>query len=183
VLLRYYGGAFLVGEQQFGLPALRALYRAGCWLYFNRDERSRGRRMRDSLGYAKHGLRVADPLFIALRVKIARGQLIVRDPDTLQEMAELQYRPRAASADLAGLRDDGLDYHLPDGGSPNRVMATMYAAHACDQVVNFPRPLPPASSFYDDPEDLEAYREIQDEIQGRVRQAEAGVSWRAGSKR
>ena len=143
-LLRYYGGprntwAFLCGERQYGLPCLQRLYteyQVG-WMYYDRDEDVRTRRMTAKLGYWRS---VGDIAVPRLARAIADKKIILRDRETIRQVGKLQWVPKNKAADPAEVDDKGLKMKLSGGGSPDLAMALAYAWLAAEEVPKFEKP-------------------------------------------
>lgn len=139
----YYGGAFIVGERQFGLPSLRRLLRdfKYGWLYYERDEAKKNRAITDKLGYHKKGNWVTDPLLRNLRAAVRTGEVEIRSQELFDQMRRLQYKPKR-SIEPEDAVDQDLEVKLSGGGSPDLVMALAYAWLGVREVENFPRVQP-----------------------------------------
>ena len=140
-LAMYYGGAFILGERQFGLPSLRRLlkdYGYG-WLYYERDEAKKHRPVTDKLGYFKRGNWTSDPALRALRIGIRQDDIEVRSIELIDQLSHLQFRART-SIDPEDATDGDMQVKLVGGGSPDLVMALAYAFHACHEVDHYPPP-------------------------------------------
>jgi hypothetical protein len=137
-ILRFYNDAFLLGERQEGLTVLRRLlsdYGHG-WLYYDRREDARSRRLTDKLGYWRSSGDVVLPTF---RRDFRAGLMVIRSRATLGQMGRLQYKPRT-SIDPESALDKDLEIKLAGGGSPDLVMAAAYAWFAVNEVPHFERP-------------------------------------------
>lgn len=133
----WYGGAFIVGERQVGLPTLRRLWDVYGYrhLYYDRAEDRRNRKRRDTLG---HHRSAGDPLMSRLKTMVRERRLDVRCAQTIEQMGRLVYVDRTTDAN-AGLKssDEQLGMKLMGGGSPDLVMALMYAVHGLFEVDHF----------------------------------------------
>lgn len=136
----YFGGAFILGERQEGLDRLRALlndYGYG-YLYYDRSEEARGRKITDKLGYWRGTNDIAIP---KLRRAVREHRLIIRSPETLRQLRKVQYAPRTSIEP-----DDAMDKHLAirlaGKGSPDLVMAAAYAWHGAGECAKFEKPPP-----------------------------------------
>lgn len=139
-LAMYYGGAFILGERQFGLPSLRRLLKdfGYGWLYYERDETKKNRPVTDKLGYFKRGNWTSDPALRALRIAIRQGDIEIRSRKLVDQLSRLQFKPRT-EIDPEEARDADMQVKLAGGGSPDMVMAVAYAYHACHEVDFYPR--------------------------------------------
>lgn len=134
--------AFIVGERQFGLPALRRLYdeMGYTYLYHQRTEGSRARRMSDLLG---HHRSAGDTIIANHRLAIARGDVLLKSADTIQEHQRYQFRPRRMTDTLDDVhRSADLVTGAPDGEHDDLVMAAAYLTHGSREIVHFPKPKP-----------------------------------------
>lgn len=138
-LAMFYGGAFILGERQVGLPSLRRLLRdfGYGWLFYERDESKRNRPVSDKLGYFKKGNWTNDPALRALRLAIRQGDIAVRSKQLIDQLSKLQFKART-SIEPEDALDEDMKVKLAGGGSPDLVMACAYANHACDEVDHFP---------------------------------------------
>lgn len=137
----FYGGAFIVGERQFGLPSLRRLlrdYHYG-WLYYERDEAKRNRPVSDKLGYFKKGNWTTDPLLRNFRLGVRSGDIEIRSQEMYDQMRRLQFKAKT-SIDPEDALDQDMVVKLSGGGSPDLVMAAAYGYLGCTEVVHFPKP-------------------------------------------
>lgn len=137
----WYFNAFLCGERQFGLPAMRRLYDEWgyCYIYRNRLESTRTRRPSDLLG---HHRGAGDTIIPNLRAAIARDNLVLRSEDLLTELRQYQYRARFATVDPGEAKSDQLVTGAPTGMHDDMVMALAYAWHAAREVGRFTMPDP-----------------------------------------
>lgn len=137
---RTYNNAFILGERQFGLAILRSLQDDyGCWLWYERDVVTRGARVTDKLGWPKSGKRARDPLLRALRLAVADSDILLRDPLLIQQMQKM-YFGHKKNIEEYEVTDDDLDIKLSGGGSPDLVMACMYALRAHRDLALFEPP-------------------------------------------
>lgn len=135
-LVRLYNGAFVLGERQVGLPTLRLLiteYRHG-WIYYDRREDARGRRLTDKLGYWRD---TGDVCIPHLRRAVRDKLVLFRSPTLLEQMGRVMYAPRTSMAPEDCL-DKDLRIKLAGGGSPDLVLAAAYAWWACQEVPFYP---------------------------------------------
>lgn len=139
----FYGGAFIVGERQFGLPSLRRLLRdfKYGWLYYERDETKKSRPLMDKLGYHKKGNWTTDPMLREYRRAVRAGDIVIRSEELYDQMRRLQYKAKK-SIEPEDALDTDLQVKLSGGGSPDLVMAAAYAWLGCRELVNFPRIVP-----------------------------------------
>ncbi len=128
-LARFYNDAFIVGERQVGLPTLRRLlddYQYP-FLYYDRNDETKGRARRDCLGHHKRG---GDVLLHNFRTAVAAGDVELRDPELLDEMSRLVWHDaRLARTGAERDPDEELEVKLIGGGSPDLTMGAMYAWH------------------------------------------------------
>jgi hypothetical protein len=138
-LAMFYGGAFIVGERQFGLPSLRRLLKdfGYGWLYYERDEAKRTRPVSDKLGYWKAGNWTSDPALRSLRVAIRQRDIEIRSKPLLDQLGKLQFRSKT-TINPEHAHDADMQVKLSGGGSPDLVMGLAYAYHGCHEVDNFP---------------------------------------------
>lgn len=137
----FYFNAFLVGERQFGLPALRRLYDEYGYGYIfrGRTEANRSRRMSDMLG---HHRSQGDTIIPNLRTAMKRGDIVVRSTELLTEMRQYQFVPRHAGVDAEYASSQQLVTSAPKGMNDDLVMAMAYCWHAAREVGRYR--LPPA---------------------------------------
>ncbi len=135
----WYFNAFLVGERQFGLPALRRLYDEYHYPYIfrGRNEVHRSRRTSDLLG---HHRSAGDTIIPNLRSAINRDSLVLRSDDLMQELRQYQFRPKNSSVDPEDARSDQLITSAPPGLNDDMVLALAYAWHAAKEVGRFTMP-------------------------------------------
>ena len=140
-LMRFYGNAFLLGERQYGLPILRALndeYGYN-WLWHERDFKTKGKRLKDALGWPKTGKRARDPLLRGFRLGIRNKDIWIRSEAMLGQLGSLQFAS-ATKKEPEELVDDDLDIKIQGGGSPDLIMSGMYAYHALSEMPKFEKP-------------------------------------------
>lgn len=136
----YYGQAFVLGERQFGLDRLRALLKLGYgYMYYDRDEDSRGRKIKDKLGYWRGTNDICVP---NLRRAIRRNELVLRSEALINQMGKVEYAPRTSSRPSEEAQDKDLGIKLSGGGSPDLVMACAYAWHAVGEREHYDPPAP-----------------------------------------
>lgn len=140
-MVSYYNEAFLCGERQVGLWALRALLSeyGHTWLFYDRDEEAKGRKLTDKLGYWR-GSMAGDVTIPNLRRALRAGEIALRSRPTIEQLSRLQYAPRRVGQDPSEAMDRDLGIKLKGGGSPDLVMALAYAWHAARELPKFPRP-------------------------------------------
>lgn len=151
-VLRHYNDSFLMGERQYGLAILRALLEQydHAWLWYERDYAKRAKRQRDALGWPKHGKRARDPLLRGLRNAVSDRSVWLRDEALIMQLGALQFCG-PDSKEPEELLDDDLDIKLQGGGSPDLVMAAMYAWTAVTEMMKYDKPTPkyPAGTLGD----------------------------------
>ena len=138
----WYLEAFICGERQFGLPALRRLYdeMGYVYLYHQRTEGSRARRFSDLLGHHRHA---GDTILANARLAVKRGDVAIRSEENLTEHQRYQFRPRRSNDTLDDVsRSEDLKMGAPDGEHDDLVMATAYMIHAAREQVHFEKPQP-----------------------------------------
>ena len=136
----YYNEAFLLGERQFGLDRLRALLELGYgWMYYDRDEEAKSRKIKDKLGYWRGTHDICVP---NLRRAFLHHEIIVRSRPTIDQLRKLQYAPKSTGMDRDAAQDKDLGIKLSGGGSPDLVMDLAYAYHAAGERQHFPKPVP-----------------------------------------
>ncbi len=135
--LRYYNGAFLLGERQVGLYTMQVLWREYGYtrMYYERDETNPGRPKSGRLGHPRQ--KDDYSLKLCRRTVLEKG-LDLQDPELIDQMSRLVYAN--PSEDRAGVKlgDAALKLKLRGGGSPDLVMALMYANMALSEAVHFP---------------------------------------------
>jgi hypothetical protein len=133
-MARYYYNAFIVGERQVGLPVLRSLlnnFEYG-YLYYNRNEATRGRRRQDILGHHKIP---GDPCIPRLRAAVRGNQLIPRSEQFHGELKNYQFRPRGKEKEKTeDMRDSDLIMGAPSGEFDDLVNAGAYAWKGIEEV-------------------------------------------------
>lgn len=147
-LSEYYGGCFILGERQVGLPSLRRLLNefGYGWLYYERDESKKHRPVTDKLGYFKRGNWTSDPALRALRIAIRQKDIEIRSEQLIDQLSRLQFKAKT-TIDPEEALDADMQVKLSGGKqgaskSPDLVIALAYAYHACGEVDNFPVPRP-----------------------------------------
>lgn len=140
-LSEFYGGCFILGERQFGLPSLRRLLKdfGYGWLFYERGEDRKHRPVTDKLGYFKRGNWTSDPALRALRIAIRQRDIELRSVNLIDQLSKLQFKPRD-TIDPEEAHDADMQVKLQGGGSPDLVMALAYAYHACHEVDHYPMP-------------------------------------------
>ncbi len=134
-LHHYYNGAFIVGERQCGLWAMRALYdkRGIGYQFYNRDEAKRARRRSDTLGHFRS---TGDLTISYARVAVA-GEVVngVRMPSTItirsrelhRQMCAYQFRSQNSARTYDEiLNSQQLTTGAPDGDHDDGVMSLVY---------------------------------------------------------
>ncbi len=141
--IRFWNGAFLLGERQVGLPIIRAIveqYGHG-WVWMEKDLKKPGTKPTGMYGYPKTVKRARDPLLRAARIAVRDRQIVLRDSALLDQLGKLQFTG-PTSKDPEALEDSDLDIKLMGGGSPDLIMALCYALHALGEAPKFDRPEP-----------------------------------------
>lgn len=135
-LARFFGNAFIVGERQFGLPVLRSLINNlhYHYLYYQRDEASKGRSRMDVLGHYKGP---GDPTIPAFRMAVRDRQIILRSEVAREEVKMFQFRPKSEKTDIADLRDSDMKMGAPVGMFDDLVNAGAYAWKGACEVHAF----------------------------------------------
>lgn len=136
----WYFNAFICGERQFGLPALRRLYDEWKYpyIYRNRLESSRSRRPSDLLG---HHRSAGDTTIPNLRSALDKGTLVLRSRELVEELRQYQYRPRHATVNPEEATSDQLVTSAPQGMNDDGVLALAYSWHAAKEVGRFVLPV------------------------------------------
>lgn len=136
----WYFNAFICGERQFGLPTLRRLYdeKHYAYIYRNRLESTRSRRMSDLLGHHRSS---GDTIIPNLKAAILRGHMTIRSAELMEELRQYQYRPRNKTVDPDTANSDELVTAAPSGMHDDMVMALGYAWHAAREVGKFQMPV------------------------------------------
>lgn len=141
-LCTVYFGAFFCGERQFGLPTMRRLYDEMGYTYqfCQRRDDTRARRPSDLLGHHRHE---GDTIIPNHSAAIARGVLVIRSADALEQHRRYQYQPRVASRLMEDVKQSSeLKTGAPKGEFDDIVMAMAYMLHAAREVRRFPREKP-----------------------------------------
>ena len=136
----WYNEAFIVGERQFGLPALRRLYdeMGYAFIYHQRYEPARNRRHSDYLGHHKSA---GDTVIPNHRLAIKRGTTVLRSPDAIRQHKRFQYQPRSSTVMMEDVRDSSeLKMGAPSGENDDLVLCAAYATHGAVEVDRFPKP-------------------------------------------
>lgn len=135
----WYYNAFICGERQFGLPALRRLYdeMAYPYIYRGRLESTRARRVSDLLG---HHRSPGDTTIPNLRAALVRGHLVLRSSDLIEELRQYQWRTRSKTQDQEEAKSDQLITTAPPGMNDDMVLALAYAWHAAREAGRFVMP-------------------------------------------
>lgn len=133
-MLRFYFNAFLVGERQVGLPVLRSLvnnFEYG-YLYYNRNEASRGRKRQDILGHHKSA---GDPCVPRLRAAIREHQFLARSERLIQQLKIFQFRPKGKLKEKTeDMRDADLIMGAPAGEHDDLVNAAAYMWKGIEEI-------------------------------------------------
>ena len=147
----HYGRAFLCGERQVGLVAMRRLYdeMGVTYQYFNRQEASRARRRSDTLG---HHRMAGDLVIRNLRKAIAPrdmhgrlhpSEIVVRSPELLRQLIKFQFAPKSQTKDEYDRHDADYRMGAPPGDHDDGVMAMTYANLARLEVQHYVEPPEP----------------------------------------
>lgn len=148
--IRYWNGAFLLGERQVGLMCLRTLYDRYQWRWMYYEKKlENAAAVEDSamrLGYHKSG---NDYMVARLREAVRIKRLDLRSTTLVEQLAKVQWRGSTAEArTMEREPDERLKMKLSGGGSPDLAWACGYANLALECVHEFEqeRPkLPPGS--------------------------------------
>ena len=133
-MAKIYNNAFIVGERQVGLPILRSLvnnFHYG-YIYYNRDEASKGRRRQDSLGYHKVA---GDPCIPRMRVAVREKSFILRSERNRGQVKAYQFRPKGKQQEKTeDMRDSDLTMGAPAGDFDDLVNADAYCWKGIEEV-------------------------------------------------
>ncbi len=136
----FYGGAFILLERQEGLSIMRRLWDeyGYTYIYYQRDPAQPNRKVRDALGHA----RVHDDFAMRnLMVAIRNKEIEPRSRDFIEQARKLEwYKPGEEPGISDRPSDASLKMRLPGGGSPDIVMAHVYANLALREVFTFDKP-------------------------------------------
>lgn len=138
-----YFEAFIVGERQFGLPAMRRLYdeMGYTYQYYRRAEDQRSRRMSDRLG---HHRSAGDTVIPNHRLAVKRGDCILVSKDAIREHKRYQFRSRNKTDTIDDVEvSSDLITGAPSGENDDLVMAAAYMTHGAREVVHYTRPQRP----------------------------------------
>ncbi len=141
--IRLWNDAYLMPERQFGLAMIRSILEnyGHSWIYHERNYVSRGKPVRDALGWPKHGNRARDPLLTKLRQSVAQKGICWRSRTIVEQMGNLKFvGPK--NTEVNNLTDVKLDIELTSGGSPDLVMASMYACQGLIEMGYQVKPTP-----------------------------------------
>lgn len=142
----YYGGAFLCGEKQCGLPTMRRLYdeRGIGYQYYDRDEASRVRRKSDTLG---HFRRTGDLVISHARVAIAgrvtpglppTSEITIRSRELWRQASLYQWQAINSTKRYDEIEDSSrLTTGAPSGDHDDAVMSMVYSVLAMREVGRF----------------------------------------------
>lgn len=134
-MLRLFNNAFLVGERQgSGLVILRSLvnnFEYG-YLYYDRNEVTKGRRRMDVLGHN----RTHDDLAMArARAAVRENRYIIRSERGRQQMMAYQFRPkRKGSEKTEDMRDSDLVMGAPSGEFDDILLSQVYAWTGIEEI-------------------------------------------------
>lgn len=135
-----YFEAFIVGERQFGLPCMRRLYdeMGYTYLYHQRQEEKRHRRMSDLLGHHRGS---GDTIIPLHRLAVKRGDVELVSRDAIRQHKRYQFKPRNKTDEFDDLENSAqLTTGAPNGENDDLVMAAAYMMHGAREVVHFRRP-------------------------------------------
>lgn len=142
----YYYGAFLCGEKQVGLFAMRALYdkRGITYQYYNRDEAKRARRRSDTLGYFRHaGDLVIKFARVALSGELVNGvkqppSITIRSRELHRQCRLYQFRATSSARTYEEiLQSSQLTTGAPSGDHDDGVMSMVYGVLGMREVGSF----------------------------------------------
>lgn len=139
----FYNEAFIVGERQFGLPALRRLYDEMLYqfLYRRRQQERPDDRRSDHLG---HHRGIGDMVVANHRLAVRQEEAVLRSGDAIEQHKRYQFRPRAETKTMDDVSHSGeLITSAPEGEFDDLVMAGVYMTHAAREVPWFERPPKP----------------------------------------
>ncbi|WP_428936908.1 hypothetical protein [Fontivita pretiosa] len=144
----HYNQAFLCGERQVGLFAMRRLFDdfGYTYQYMRRDEQKRDRDQSQDLGHHRLKGDLTIPRLrraIAPRDihgRLAEPQIIIRSRELHRQLVKFQFRPRLKTMELHEAHDEDLEYGAPTGDHDDLVFAAGYAQMALHEVdkVNAP---------------------------------------------
>lgn len=141
--IRYWADAFLLGERQVGLFTLKRLWSKYSlrYMYYHRDLNTGQDMASDvpALGWHRSGNDLAMREF---RLAAKQGHMLLRSQQTIEQMGKLQWVSKAEEGGADREPDERLKMKLQGGGSPDLVMAAMYANFALSQVHQFEKPEP-----------------------------------------
>lgn len=121
---------FIVGERTAtGLPILQRFYRKRYWVYFERNEESRGNADLDKLGHRPTQSDITiHELRRAIGTRNDRGELeppkvIIHDGELIGQLMKFGFRPRSARVEPSEARDAQLIWGAPAGEHDDLVRA------------------------------------------------------------
>ncbi len=153
----HYNQAFILGERQVGLFAMRRLWDeyGYTYQYLRRDETKRDRDQSQDLGHH----RIAGDLTIPrlrqaigprdLHGRLSEPDITVRSRELHRQLVKYQFRPRRRTLELHEAHDSDLEYGAPAGDHDDLVLALGYAVMAIHEVAKAKPPemeYPPGSA-------------------------------------
>lgn len=139
-ILQLFGSdrVFVVGEAaKEGIPILRSLYDAGYWVYFHRQQQTRGMQTRDMLGHVPTQW---DPTVRRLQEAVKAGQVVVRDETLHTELCRFGFRPRSRATSPEEATDGNLTWGAPPGEHDDLVRALALAHSGIEWLPAFDPP-------------------------------------------
>lgn len=136
----WYYEAFLVGERQVGLPAMRRLFdEMGYTHQFRRrDDAKTGRRASDDLG---HHRSAGDTIVSNARLAVFRKDVIIHSSELLTQVKRYQFRSKNKTETIDDVsQSDKLTTGAPDGEHDDMVMGFCYSIHGCREAVHYVKP-------------------------------------------
>ncbi len=148
----YYGEALIVGERQFGLPALRRMHDEWGYSYFYRDlddEAKQSPRKSDLLGHHRHHGDLIIPRAqwaIAPMEQTKDGRLTGRkfdpifqivDPMLLHQLRVYEWKPKSSRIEMPDATMRDLSCGAPRGDFDDLVMAFAYAVTGWIELPRF----------------------------------------------
>lgn len=152
-IVALYGGkprVFVCGERAtLGLVLLRRLYDEGYWVYFQREEESRGRPVRDRLGHApgKNDITVRK-LQRAIAPRNDRGELLratirIYSAELHSQLCKFGYMPKTKTLTFDEATDADLVMGAPRGEHDDLVRAAACAVAGLDWLPAYDPPKEP----------------------------------------
>lgn len=136
----WYFEAFICGERQFGLPAMRRLYdeMGYSYLFHQRREDTRVRKFSELLG---HHRAAGDTVIPNARLAIKKHDLVIVSGDALLQFKHYQFQARKKDEAIDDVnRSEDLITSAPAGERDDLVLAGAYMLHAAREAVHFARP-------------------------------------------